>query len=104
MFAFKEEQHDDRKHNAGGDFNVLGSLGEVSYTQLKSGSIKVKDQEIPTASLSSYAKAREIAGILKDWIEKGKFLLSEPVASIPGPDSGCAFRSLPERPIGQLLK
>ena len=78
---------------------ISGTLGEVNYAQLKSGSIRVDHSEVPTAPLSSYAKAREIAGILKDWIEKGDFLLSEPVASIPGPDSGCTFRSLPERPI-----
>jgi uncharacterized protein (DUF39 family) len=54
---------------------------------------------VPTASLSSYPKAREIAGILKSWIQKCEFLLAEPVAGLPGSDSGYAFTSLPERPI-----
>ncbi len=74
-------------------------LGEVSYAQLKSGRIKVQGKEVPTASLSSYSKAIEIAETLKDWIKKGEFLLTEPVSSIPGPDSGVTFKSLKERPI-----
>jgi uncharacterized protein (DUF39 family) len=74
-------------------------LGEVSYKELKSGKIKVKGKEIPTASLSSYPGAVEIAGILKDWIKKGKFLLTEPVAPLPGVESGIVFKPLEERPI-----
>lgn len=76
-----------------------GNLGEVTYTELKSGSIKVGDKEVPTSPLSSYSKAVEVAEILKGWIAEGKFLLTEPVASVPGPDSGYAFRPLVERPV-----
>ena len=75
------------------------SLGEVNYAQLKSGKITVKGKEVLTGNISSYPKAVEIANILKKQITKGDFLLSEPVAAIPGPDSGCAFRPLKERPI-----
>ena len=75
------------------------TLGEVSYAELKTGTITVKGRKTPTSPLSSYSKAREIAAILKDWISKGKFLLTEPVASLPGPDSGYAFKPLVERPI-----
>ncbi|MFC2007287.1 homocysteine biosynthesis protein [Chloroflexota bacterium] len=75
-------------------------LGEVSYAQLKSGKIQVKDKEIPTGSLSSYSKAVEIACILKEWITSGKFLLSEPVAQLPGVGSDPVFKPLNERPIG----
>ncbi|UCG13254.1 MAG: homocysteine biosynthesis protein [Deltaproteobacteria bacterium] len=78
---------------------VPGSLGEVSYAQLKSGSVTVNGKEIPTAGLSSYARAREVAGILKDWVETGSFLLSEPVAPLPSADSGVQFKPLNERPI-----
>ena len=35
----------------------------------------------------------------KNWIEKGQFLLTEPVAPIPGVESGITFRNLEERPI-----
>ncbi len=58
---------------------IPGSLGEVNYRELKSGKITVKGKEIPTAGLSSYLKAREIAQTLKEWIEAGKFLLTKPV-------------------------
>jgi uncharacterized protein (DUF39 family) len=74
-------------------------LGEVSYAELKSGAIKVKAKEVPTASLSSYPGALEIAGILKKWIKKGDFLLTEPVAPLPGMKSGIVFKPLDERPI-----
>ncbi len=58
-------------------------IKEVSYAQLRSGAIKIRGKEVPTSSLSSYAKAREIANILKDWIRSKKFLLTEPVAPLP---------------------
>ncbi len=74
-------------------------LGEADYAQLKSGKIKVQGKEVPTASLSSYPKAREIASTLKEWIQKGEFLLSEPVAPLPGIESGITFKNLKERKI-----
>jgi uncharacterized protein (DUF39 family) len=76
-------------------------LGEVSYAELKSGRIKVQGKDVPTGSLSSYPKAVEIAGILKKWIAKGEFLLTDPVAPLPGVESGITFKSLKERPIGE---
>ncbi|MDD4895030.1 MAG: homocysteine biosynthesis protein, partial [Candidatus Omnitrophica bacterium] len=78
---------------------VPGSLGEVNYVQLKSGKITVKGKEVPTAGFSSYSKAVEIANTLKHWIKKGDFLLSEPVAQLPGAESGYTFKPLKERPI-----
>jgi L-aspartate semialdehyde sulfurtransferase len=74
-------------------------LGEVNYAELKSGQIKIQGQEVPTASLSSYPGAVKIAGILKDWIKKGEFLLTDPVAPLPGVESGIVFKPLEERPI-----
>ena len=59
------------------------SLGQVSYAELKSGSINYNGQEIRSVPLSSYPRALEIAGILKDWIERGEFLLSEPQETLP---------------------
>ena len=73
-------------------------LGEVSYAQLKTGKIEVRDKKVPTTSLSSYFRATEIAGILKDWIQKGEFLLTEPVAPLPGVESGIVFKNIEERP------
>lgn len=74
-------------------------LGQVNYAELKSGHIKIQGRDVPTASLSSYPKAIEIANLLKDWIQRGKFLLTEPVAPLPGIESGITFRPLIERPI-----
>lgn len=79
-----------------GDFPNLRSsnLGFVSYAQLKSGKIKVNDKEIPTAPVSSYPRAREIAATLKSWIQKGDFLLGEPVQLLPNTDTGIIANSL----------
>ena len=74
-------------------------LGEVSYAQLKTGTIEVKGKKVPTSSLSSYPKAVEIANILKEWIKKGEFTLTEPVTRLPGVESGIAIKSLEERAI-----
>jgi len=74
-------------------------LGEVNYAELRSGSIKFQGKDIPTAPLSSYYKAVEICNVLKDWIKKGTFLLTDPVAPLPGPDAGIVLHALEERPI-----
>ena len=74
-------------------------LGEVSYAQLKSGRIVIQNKEVPTASLSSYPRAVEITTILKEWIQSGKFLLTEPVAPLPSVESGIKIKPLKERPI-----
>jgi uncharacterized protein (DUF39 family) len=76
-------------------------LAEVSYAELKKGKIKVNGQEIPTASLSSYSKAMEIANTLKQWIMTGEFLLSEAVAPLLGVEAGIEFKPLEERPFSQ---
>jgi uncharacterized protein (DUF39 family) len=78
---------------------IPGSLGEVNYKQLKSGKITVQGKEVPTSGLSSYLRAGEIARILKEWIEAGKFFLTQPVELLPSVDSGVVFKSLKERPI-----
>jgi len=62
---------------------VARNYGEVSYAQLNTGEIEVNGQKVRTAPLSSIVKAREIARILKEWIEKGDFLLAKPVHQIP---------------------
>jgi len=74
-------------------------LGEVSYAQLKSGMITIQGKEVPTASLSSYPWAVEIANLLKEWILSGEFQLTKPVAPLPGVESGITFKPLKERPI-----
>ncbi|MCP4602565.1 MAG: hypothetical protein GY847_18955 [Proteobacteria bacterium] len=73
-------------------------LGHVSYGELRSGTIEIQGKRIRTASLSSYAKAREIAQKLKQWIEAGSFLLGRPVDPLPGAESGKTFKLLKTRP------
>ena len=63
---------------------VSKSYGQVSYAELKSGSIKLKGQEVPTVPLSSVVRAREIADILKNKISQGKFMIGEPQFTLPG--------------------
>ncbi len=75
------------------------TLGEVSYAELKSGKVKLKGKEIPTASLSSYSRAVEIAQTLKEWIKDGQFLLTQPVAPLPGVEAGIKLKPLKERRI-----
>ena len=59
------------------------SLGQVSYAELKSGTINFKGESVPTVPLSSMVRAREIADILKKQIGTGKFLLGEPQFTLP---------------------
>ncbi len=77
-------------------------ITEVSYAELRSGSIMVNGKEVPTASLSSYPMALEIAGILKDWITKGNFTLAEPVELLPGIESGITLKPFKERSLDDL--
>ncbi len=62
---------------------VNRTYGEVSYAELKSGTIVVNGKEVPTAPLSSVVRAREIAETLKGWIMERKFTLTAPVQPLP---------------------
>ena len=65
---------------------ISRTYGEVSYGQLKSGSITVNGKDVPTAPLSSLPMAREIAETLKAWIKDGKFFLNKPAELLPDAD------------------
>ena len=67
---------------------VARSLGEVSYAQLRSGSVTIQGREVPTVSLSSYAKARTIAATLKAWIAAGEFTAERAGAAAAGAGVG----------------
>ncbi len=54
-------------------------LREVSYAQLRSGEIELKGKMVPTSSLSSLYKARQIAQLLKTQILKREFMIEKPV-------------------------
>ncbi len=58
-------------------------IREISYAELRSGSIEINGKNVKTSSLSSYAKARQVAETLKKQIAKGEFLLTQAVAGMP---------------------
>jgi L-aspartate semialdehyde sulfurtransferase len=62
-------------------------LGRCNYEQLKSGSLRINDRQVPAAPLVSYSKSKQVAMTLKKWIEQGDFFLSAPAAGIPAQGS-----------------
>jgi uncharacterized protein (DUF39 family) len=71
-------------------------IREINYAELRSGSIEFQGKQVKTSSLSSYYKARIIAGRLKKWIEEGEFTLTQAVAPMP--------RERAQRPLEVLSK
>ena len=57
---------------------ISKSYGRVSYAELKSGTITIKGERVPTVPLSSMVKARKIARILKTEIQKSRFYIGVP--------------------------
>ncbi len=55
----------------------------VSYAELRSGKVMIKDKDVSSSSLSSYKMAREISETLKKWVSKGEFFLANPVENLP---------------------
>jgi uncharacterized protein (DUF39 family) len=62
---------------------VRPTFGLVTYAQLKTGRITIDGKSVKVAPLASLFLSRQVALELKQWIEKGEFTLTEPVASIP---------------------
>ena len=58
-------------------------LRQVSYKELKSGSITINDKKVRVSSLSSIKMAKKVSAMLKGWIEEGTFLLTSPVERLP---------------------
>jgi uncharacterized protein (DUF39 family) len=58
-------------------------LGQVSYKELKSGSITINGEKVRVSSLSSMKMAKKVSATLKAWIEDGMFTLTEPVERLP---------------------
>lgn len=82
------------------DYGVEGApaLGRVSYAQLRSGKIEVQGKKIRTAPVSSLAKARKIADILKKQVQEGKFEITRPVQMFP---TNTSLRGLKETKGGE---
>ncbi len=56
---------------------------KVTYAELISGKVEINGEEVRVSPLSSFYLAEKIMKDLKKMIEKGEFLLSEPVDRIP---------------------
>lgn len=84
-------------YNEGYPYHRPTDLGFVNYKQLRSGKVTINGKEIVTTPQSSYARARQIAAILKEWIAAGRFELTQPVAPLPSADANIEFKSLPQR-------
>ncbi|MCS3924826.1 homocysteine biosynthesis protein [Methanosalsum natronophilum] len=55
------------------------TIRQVTYGELRSGMIDIAGKEVPTSSLSSFKKSRQIASELKESIIQGDFNLTLPV-------------------------
>jgi len=73
-------------------------LLDVSYAELKSGSISIAGRDVTTSSLSSFYRARQIAEELKRLITKGDFLLSAAVEPLPSERQFRPMRQTREHP------
>lgn len=69
-------------------------LGITNYEALRSGEIEIMGQTVRTAPLSSLAKARQIASVLKGWVKRGEFTLTAPVRPMP---TGTGVKGLVEK-------
>jgi uncharacterized protein (DUF39 family)/NAD-dependent dihydropyrimidine dehydrogenase PreA subunit len=80
--------------------NRRPALGRFNYEQLKSGSVRIGDRRVPTSPLVSYSKSRQVAMTLKQWIERGEFLVSAPTAKISSQGSARPLKQIdpPLRP------
>ena len=58
-------------------------LRQVTYKELKSGSITVNDRKVRVSSLSSLKMAKKVSETLKSWIEGGTFFLTSPIERLP---------------------
>jgi uncharacterized protein (DUF39 family) len=67
------------------DYGTVGQpkLGQVTYEELQSGFIKIKGKKVRTAPVASLSKARKIAGELKEWLQNGRFEITQPVQLFP---------------------
>ncbi|MEB3293185.1 MAG: homocysteine biosynthesis protein [Synechococcales bacterium] len=62
---------------------VRPTFGLMSYAQLKSGKVPIDGKVVRVAPLASIYLSRQVAIELKQWIQRGDFLLTEPVAELP---------------------
>ena len=80
------------------DYGTVGmpKLAQVTYEELRSGTIKIKGKKVRTAPVSSLSKARKIADELKQALLKGEFEISQPVQMFP---KNTSLKSLEEKEV-----
>lgn len=80
------------------DYGTAGTpyLGKATYSELRSGRIRLKNKTVRTNALSSLTKARLIANMLRIEIESGRFEITKPVQLFP---TNTIVRPLLERPV-----
>jgi len=85
------------------DYSVMRrdkpKLRQVSYEELKSGSITVGDKKVRVSSLSSLKMAKKVARTLKSWIDDGQFFLTSPVERLPSDSVFKPMRQTQEIPF-----
>ena len=74
-------------------------LRQVSYKELKSGSIIINNKKVRVSSLSSLKMARKVSETLKSWIEEGGFFLTSPVECLPNDSVFKPMRQTEEIPF-----
>ncbi|MDJ0593303.1 MAG: homocysteine biosynthesis protein [Pleurocapsa sp. MO_226.B13] len=62
---------------------VRPTFGLVSYEQLQKGRVTIDGKSVRVAPLASKYRSLQVARELKQWIESGKFTLTEPVTPLP---------------------
>ena len=58
-------------------------LRQVSYEEMKSGYVEINGKKVKCSPLSSFYHAKKIAATLKQWIQNGEFLLTQPIKTLP---------------------
>jgi L-aspartate semialdehyde sulfurtransferase len=58
------------------------SLRKVNYAELRSGTVEINGEDVRTSSLSSMRKAKEVATVLKGWVEQGRIEMTLPTRKI----------------------
>ena len=74
-------------------------FGQVSYQELKAGSITVNGKKIRVSSLSSLKMAKKVSQKLKEWIDEGSFFLTSPVERLPTNSTFKPMRQTEEIPF-----
>ena len=78
-------------------------LREVTFAELKSGRVEVRGKEVLVSPLSSFKRAREIASVLKKWIEGKEFFPSEPVERLSKTQTFKPMKQVTAAPVARDL-